>query len=354
MRKILVLTVIALFLAFGCSGLALAQEANYSTAVIDGIDADKVHLRSAPSTGSDSLGLFFTGTEVTLLNTFDEDWVQIEIGDQQGYMMRRYLRFGADPRLATNRQPRGVVGVADEEVPIWYTTDSTGEPDGWINDQVVMSILGETHDCWYYAEVVNLRFYIQSEKVWLTASDTPPSEAASARYRQVLTNQTGFVDAMSGKTLLLSQYDAGLTDVGYVIGCFAIADLDRDGAMEVAVELLVEGIPFSYLLLDERNGQVFGYDCPFRGLMELKQDGTASWSNGAGNNGFGWRGHWNGDPDAGSIALCDDTGDETIFIVDGQSTTLQDYDTAVWQQHIKPDAVWYHATEENLQRLFEQ
>jgi hypothetical protein len=164
-----------------------------------------------------------------------------------------------------------------------------------------------------------------------------------------------FVHASTGSRLLLRQYDPGLAEeIGYVIGRFAIADLDGDGAMEMAVEVQVEGYPYSYLLLDEQKGIVYGYDQAYRGMLELKADGTASWSNGAGHNGFGLPAVWQGDPEFRSIALCREQDGRQLFLVGGIPASAEDYQQAAWQQRSKKDAVWYDATKENLQLLFEQ
>lgn len=321
------------------------------TAVIDGLDADRVHLRAEPSQSSASLGLFFTGTEVTLLDSGDEAWAQVEIGSQRGYMMKKYLCEGADPQLATNRQPQGVPLAG--EVPLWYRLPATGQPDGSINQEAVLSILGETADGYFYVCAAGLPFYVPAEAVGTTDGMISPVGKASHLLGQVVDNQVPYKDAMSGREMLLCQYSPDIDELAYGIGRFALADLDRDGILEVAVEVQVEGYPFCYLLLDERDGRVYGYEITARGFLQLKADGTATWANGAGNYGFGWRADWTGDPAAGTIALCETLGDQQLFVVDGELTTQEAYQKMERQQHIKPDALWYWPVWENLSLLFE-
>lgn len=323
------------------------------TAVIDGMDASRVHLRQEANQAAASLGLFFTGTEVTLLDTSNEEWAQVEIGSQRGYMMKKYLRIGADPRLATNRQPLGVPGNSNEEAPVWYTLPATGQPDGNLTQAAVLTILGETADGYYYAQAANLHFYVASDAVWITGEDAMPAVRASRLLGQVVADYLPYLDAISGQEMLLSQYNPYVDGLTYRIGRYAIADLDRDGVQEVAVEVLVEEYPFCYLLLDERNGKVYGYEIPARGFMELKADGTARWNYGEGIFGFGWRDDWNGDSAAGTIALCDTVDGQSVYIVNGEPVTLEAFQEADWQQSIKPNAVWYWPTEDNLAMLFE-
>ncbi|MBO5502144.1 MAG: SH3 domain-containing protein, partial [Clostridia bacterium] len=215
------------------------------TAVIDGMDASRVHLRQEASQAAASLGLFFTGTEVTLLDTSNEEWAQVEIGSQRGYMMKKYLRIGADPRLATNRQPLGVPGNSNEEAPVWFTLPPTGQPDGNLTQAAVLTILGETADGYYYAQAANLHFYVSSDAVWITGEDAMPAVRASQLLGQVVADYLPYLDAMSGQELLLSQYNPYVDGLTYRIGRYAIADLDRDGVQEVAVEVRVEEYPIS-------------------------------------------------------------------------------------------------------------
>ena len=48
---------------------------------IDGGNADRVHLRSAPSTKADSLGLYFTGTGAIVID-YAGDWAWVMIRSQ--------------------------------------------------------------------------------------------------------------------------------------------------------------------------------------------------------------------------------------------------------------------------------
>lgn len=351
-RDSLLLTILTVILMVSFLPAASAEN-QLSTAVIDGIDASRVHLRAEPDQSAASMGLFFTGTEVCLLDMSDQHWAQVEIGSQRGYMMKKYLRFGADPELVTSRQPLGVLGNGYTEAPVWYTLPPDAVPDGSINEVAVLTLLGETADGFYYAQASGLHFYVSADAIWVTESDAPPPAKASRLFWQVVCNQRVYVDARSGQSLYLSQYTPDLDEASYVIGRYAVADLDRDEEMEVAVEVLVEGFPYCYLLLDERDGEVYAYEETARGLLELKVDGTARWANGAGNHGFGWRGYWNGDPAAGTIALCDTTGEQLIYVVDGEPTTEEAFREAEWQQHIKPDAVWYWPGVDQLNLLFE-
>lgn len=69
---------------------------------------------------------------------------------------------------------------------------------------------------------------------------------------------------------------------------FALADVDGDGMREIVLEISVgESADYGFLVLDAREDGVRAYELSYRGLMDLKADGTASWSDGAADNGFG-------------------------------------------------------------------
>ena len=58
--------------------------------------ADRLHLRVSPERGATSLGKFYNGTPVRVLEERG-DWVQVEIGldgNLTGWMMKKYLAFG--------------------------------------------------------------------------------------------------------------------------------------------------------------------------------------------------------------------------------------------------------------------
>ncbi|MBE5793198.1 MAG: SH3 domain-containing protein [Clostridiales bacterium] len=354
MRKKHVWFWMALVVILGVSFVTAAMaESRVPTAVIDGNDASRVHLRLEPSQSAASLGLFFTGTEVNWLGEFDEQWAQVEIGSQRGFMMKKYLYIGTEPQLVVSCQPRGVLKDDTQDIPVWYAHPVSGQADGWINGNAVLTVLGETVDGFYYVEAAGLPLYVDADAIQLVERSAAPAVRASRLYWQVLCDRIPYRAAVTGQDVFLSQYNPEVEDIGHCIGRYAIVDLDQDTEMEAAVEVLAGGYPFCYLLLDERGGMVYGYEMPARGLMELKTDGTATWANGAGNTGFGWRDDWNGDSATGTIALCDWQDDQQIFVVNGERTSPEAFQEALRQQELKPNAVWYWPEENQESLLFE-
>lgn len=68
--------------------------------VVNPNPGDRLHLRAKPSTGSKSLGQYFNGTQVKILdNDWDAEFLHVRVDGQEGYMMRQFLRkieFGPD------------------------------------------------------------------------------------------------------------------------------------------------------------------------------------------------------------------------------------------------------------------
>ena len=98
---------------------------------------DRLHLRSEPSKNGDSLGKFYNGTPLQVLEERG-DWARVRIGlgknSLEGWMMKEYLAFGdqlrrvtqAFPELMTreeaqNRHPQRIdgKGEADFEIDGW-------------------------------------------------------------------------------------------------------------------------------------------------------------------------------------------------------------------------------------------
>ena len=61
--------------------------------------SDRLHLRQQPSQNARSLGRYYNGTVVTLLDNFSgrNTWTHVDVCGVQGYMMSEYLDFSPDP-----------------------------------------------------------------------------------------------------------------------------------------------------------------------------------------------------------------------------------------------------------------
>lgn len=111
---------------------------------------DRLHLRTKPSREADSLGKFWNGTPVRVLNERD-GWCQVEIGTDgrlTGWMLKKYLVTGAKMDQVTPRFSQQTLrdDKAETETPI-YTDLSLKERYC-------------THSGWHLMGVVNDRLYV--------------------------------------------------------------------------------------------------------------------------------------------------------------------------------------------------
>lgn len=115
-------------------------------ATIDGRTSDRVHLREGPSANTASLGLYFNGTAVTCLSERNGTWMRVRIGSQTGYMMSRYL----SERMPVNRQPTGYVTHVGRNSSVHLRATPGGTVVTSLPYGSELTVLGETHDGWYY------------------------------------------------------------------------------------------------------------------------------------------------------------------------------------------------------------
>lgn len=98
-------------------------------------------------------------------------------------------------------------------------------------------------------------------------------------FRSVLRNETSFTFVPSQQTMTLQ--DFGKRDL---MTSFTVLDLEGDGVPELIVQ---EEGPYFFKILRYDGGQLFCYDVPYRGMMDLKTDGTYCFSSGHQDHGIG-------------------------------------------------------------------
>lgn len=137
---------------------------------------------------------------------------------------------------------------------------------------------------------------------------------------------------------------------------FTVLDLDGDGVTEVILEVTE---PEAYIIL---NGYatVQATEWPYRGLLQLKDDGTFLFSNGATDNGVAMLVlQGDVDPQWGYLPLAECITDENAqvhYYLDGgaEATDEAGYQAFIDQQSAKLDALWYEYTQENVRMLLGQ
>ena len=173
MKRICALLMLLALLCVGISALA----DDYGTAVISGGTSGKVHLREEPSFESDSMGLFFTGTPVKLLEEMGGDFTRVRIGVESGYMFTDYLRRGAAADKVKPQFWQGEITATN------YANMRRGPSTeyqflGRINEGRSVTIMGETRENWYYIEADGKEGYISARLVY--TNGTPVSSPSNS------------------------------------------------------------------------------------------------------------------------------------------------------------------------------
>lgn len=147
---------------------------------IDGGDADRVHLRAEPSAQADSLGLYFSGTSVIVIDWYDE-WAHVLLGDVEGYMMARFIS-GEQPVMA------GPWQMVNNPHSTWVNLRMSPSMDGLIatcpDNGTLVRVLGETADGWSYVDCEGMKGYI------LTSMLSPMEAAAVVHRTTILSDAT--------------------------------------------------------------------------------------------------------------------------------------------------------------------
>ncbi|MBE5811616.1 MAG: SH3 domain-containing protein [Clostridiales bacterium] len=151
MKRLLALLVTLLMLL----PAAMAESTPY---YIDGGNADRVHLRVAPTTQSDSMGLYYTGTDVILFDVQGE-WTGVLVGSEVGYIMSEYL-------TADQPAQAGPWYIVDNPQSTWVNLRMSPSMDAPIalcpDNGTSVRVLGETADGWSYVDCQGVKGYMMT------------------------------------------------------------------------------------------------------------------------------------------------------------------------------------------------
>jgi len=123
---------------------------------------DKLHLRSGPSRDSRSLGKYYNGSFVTILEYTDNEWARVDILGVEGYMMHKYLALPAqydDVKWGTTQW-----GLDSEEPqPLYQSPSDSADIVAYVSLRTDMYLYGVTETGWSHVLYENMGGYIQSD-----------------------------------------------------------------------------------------------------------------------------------------------------------------------------------------------
>ena len=123
--------------AMNTEGWATPYSPNYN---------DRVHLRAAPREDAVSLGKYYNGTPIRVLEQ-GAQWTHVSIFGVEGYMMTKYLVFGDDVSLADNGLYRQRLNEERAEIYEWPDRST---PHTTIRAKRGIMILAVVGDDWYH------------------------------------------------------------------------------------------------------------------------------------------------------------------------------------------------------------
>jgi hypothetical protein len=173
-------------------------------------------------------------------------------------------------------------------------------------------------------------------------------------YRAVLENEDKFFSPDDKKDIYIkdflhawgSGYDAELE-----VTHFTILDMDEDKIPEVILELSVVGKKWTdfYEVLHYTNRTVYGYLRVYRGLEELKNDGTFTYSGGAGDWGSAKLRFTSNGCEEDRLVYCESNTNNDSYFVNNKPVSYELFTASYKEHEEKSGAVWHEFSQKNIE-----
>lgn len=191
----------------------------------------------------------------------------------------------------------------------------------------------------------------------LTEPRQLPNHLALEAYKAVLHNDAEFFSTDNNKSLLLDDFlvNNQIYETIFEITHFTLLDMDNDNVPEVVLELSVNGYPQFYEVLHYKDGTVYGYLFVYRGLMELKEDGTFIYSSGAADSGVAKLNFDSNTVKTDVLGYSQSSQGETdlviSYFINDEPVDKESFDSFIIKQSEKKDTVWYEFSKENTEAV---
>mgnify|MGYP002509774749 CR=1 FL=1 len=194
--------------------------------------------------------------------------------------------------------------------------------------------------------------------------ENPPeqsSESEDNNYKSILLGKSNFICTdLANKSLNIREIGLAITDddsVTISATKFAIIDIDDDGEDEIVLWLQINGISdYGFEILHYQNGEIYGYTLQYRAFMNLKTDGTFSFSGGAADSGIGKmifsETGYRISTQAYSQSGYDSNNELTVqYFVNDESCSEDEFNDVINVQEQKADVEWYDLSENNVNTI---
>ena len=154
-----------------------AQADSLSIAVVYNPNAaDRLHLRAAARTDAVSLGKYYNGVEVVVLEFVSDIWLYVSVAGVQGYMQRQYLAVNPAPGSVAPATPTLEVANnnAGERLNLRESMSTSAASLGKYYNGTQVRVLGICGD-WYHVLVDGKTGYMQAQYLSRDLSGTSPA-----------------------------------------------------------------------------------------------------------------------------------------------------------------------------------
>ncbi|MDR2656556.1 MAG: SH3 domain-containing protein [Oscillospiraceae bacterium] len=162
-RALVVIMAVLMMAAAFAPGVAGASYA-YRPAVVNNPNpSDRLNLRASPSSSAASLGRYYNGVVVDVLqdNAYGTQWWQVRIGATIGYMQSAYLRYGGE---GTVPSASPTVYVTASSVNIREKTNTSARIVGTARNGKALKVLGIAGS-WYHIQNGGVIGYVSGSYV---------------------------------------------------------------------------------------------------------------------------------------------------------------------------------------------
>ena len=170
-------------------------------------------------------------------------------------------------------------------------------------------------------------------------------DAVKAKFEKILSGEDGFLDRDQCERMTISQYCqsfSATSEVDAAITKYALADLNADNLPELILWITVNGNnDYGFLVIRyDENGGAVGHGFTYRQMMDLKADGTFSYSCGASNNGIAKLNFTDSGWEYAILGGIEEHNETVSFFWNGQSVPQDEYWSYVEGQNAKESAEW--------------
>jgi hypothetical protein len=180
------------------------------------------------------------------------------------------------------------------------------------------------------------------------------ADSALKAYKAVLENKSEFYSTDTKKNIFLDDFltNKEIFEAVFKAAQFTTLDMDGDKIPEVVLELSIGDDPISFEILHYMNNTVYGYNIVYRGLEQLKADGTFWSSGGTLDNSCEKLRFESNTYKTDSLGYSKSSYNNdamTIsYFINNKPVTEESFRSFADEQNAKPGPAWYEFSQKNI------